>query len=199
MEELRMKQQVIVTNDIIKKAVIGLRVPKDFFISSGVGESDITVHAGSYHLALRDAGIEQCNIMVYSSTLSAIAHEIPKGSVQLQHGAVLETIMACSNSQDGERATAGIIYAWLIEKNTGKKHGGFVCEYSGHDEEDHARETLRRSLKELYTNGYEEDYELTEPRFIIRSLVPKKRFGTAMVVMCFVNHEIPVLEMPEAA
>ena len=33
------------------------RIPKDFFITSGIGESDLAIHAGSYHLALREAGI----------------------------------------------------------------------------------------------------------------------------------------------
>ena len=42
---------------------IGTRIPKDYFVTSGVGECDITVHAGSFHLALRDAGIERYNIM----------------------------------------------------------------------------------------------------------------------------------------
>ena len=49
--------------------IAGNRIPKDFFITGGIGQSDITVHAGSYHLALREAGIEPYNIMVYSSKL----------------------------------------------------------------------------------------------------------------------------------
>ena len=56
--------------------LIGCRIPKDFFITKGVGESDITVHAGSYHLALRQAGIEMCNIMTYSSILPGVANII---------------------------------------------------------------------------------------------------------------------------
>ena len=49
--------------------IIGQRVPRRFFVAIGRGESDVTVHAGSYHLALKDAGIEMCNIMKYSSIL----------------------------------------------------------------------------------------------------------------------------------
>ena len=56
--------------------VIGTRIPKDYFVTSGAGESDITIHAGSYHLALKDAGIERCNIMTYSSILPSIANRI---------------------------------------------------------------------------------------------------------------------------
>ena len=47
------------------QVLVGCRIPKDYFVTKGHGESDITVHAGSYHLALKEAGIEMCNIMTY--------------------------------------------------------------------------------------------------------------------------------------
>ena len=53
--------------------LVGNRIPKDFFVTTGTGESDLTIHAGSYHLALKNAGIEMCNIMTYSSILPNIA------------------------------------------------------------------------------------------------------------------------------
>ena len=49
--------------------IVGQRVPRNFFVTTGKGESDITIHAGSYHMALKDADIEMCNIMQYSSIL----------------------------------------------------------------------------------------------------------------------------------
>ncbi len=61
-----------------KNLVVGNRIPRDYFVTTGSGESDITVHAGSYHLALKSAGIEMANIMTYSSILPGIANEIPK-------------------------------------------------------------------------------------------------------------------------
>lgn len=35
-----------------RNLLVGNRIPYEFFICSGSGESDITVHAGSFHLAL---------------------------------------------------------------------------------------------------------------------------------------------------
>ena len=35
--------------------ILGNRIPRDYFITRGWGQSDITVHAGSYHLALFSA------------------------------------------------------------------------------------------------------------------------------------------------
>lgn len=176
-------------------ATIGTRVPKDYFVATGNGESDITVHAGSYHLALRDAGIEMCNVITYSSILPACANEVQRPR-ELIHGSVLETIMAVSTSRKGKRATAGIIWGWLFDRDSGEKHGGLVCEYNGNLSPAHAEEQLRESLRELYSNGYSESFHLDDIRLHLESFTPRKRFGTAIVSLCFLNHYIPVLESP---
>ncbi len=175
------------------KVLVGCRVPKDFFITSGKGESDITVHAGSYHLALNEAGIERCNIMSYSSTLPGIAREVPKDPELLTHGAVLEVINAVAHSEKEVRATAAIIFGWLYYKDTDKKYAGFVCEYNGHDTEKEAIESLKKSLNELYTAGYDAKFDLKDIKTISCSIIPKKKYGTALCALCFVNYEVPVL------
>jgi arginine decarboxylase len=144
-------------------------------------------------LALRDAGIEMCNIMTYSSILPAIANEVPKPEI-LRHGAVMETIMATATAFAGDRASAGIIWGWLQNKQTGERQGGLVCEYNGCLEEPEVEQQLRASIEELYTNGYSDDFDLEETRLIMRSFVPEKRFGTALVGLCFLNYLWPVLQ-----
>lgn len=190
MEKTAVKTQLIFKK---KKIVLGNRIPRDFFVTSGKGESDITVHAGSYHLALRTAGIERFNIINYSSILPGIANRIEKPQEQV-HGAVMESIMACSNSKKGERATASIIFGWLFDRATGEKFGGIVCEYNGHDSAADAEKSLQKSIQELYTNGFSEDYVLRDIEIHTESFKPKKKFGTALVSICFVNHEYPILE-----
>ena len=176
-----------------KQIMIGNRVPRDFFITSGKGQSEITIHAGSYHLALKDAGIEMCNIVTYSSILPGIANEVERPE-SLVHGSVIETIMACCNAQRGQVATAGIIFGWLYDRLTGKKYGGLVCEYNGHDSEEEAVKSLKASLYELYTNGFKEKYEIRDVKVISRSFVPEKKFGTALVALCFTNYQCPIIE-----
>lgn len=177
-----------------KSLLIGNRIPKDFFLTSGTGESDITVHAGSYHLALKDAGIEKCNIITYSSILPSIATEIPKpGNNEFVHGSVMETIMACANSSQGERATAGLIIGWLYDKETNEKFGGLVCEYHGNNSEEEAVQKLQMSLNELCTNGFSEKFNLSETKIVTKSFVPTKKFGTALVALCFVDYAYPIL------
>lgn len=176
-----------------KNILIGNRVPRDYFITKGSGESNIQVHAGSYHLALKAADIEAFNIMTYSSILPAIAREIQRPSGMV-HGSVMETIMAVSNMPKGKRATAAIIFGWLYDKKTGKKYGGLVCEYNGSLTEKKAGESLRASLDELYFNGFSEQYEIRDIKLTTNSFVPRKKYGTALVALCFVNYEVPVLK-----
>ena len=181
-----------VNQAVISNVLIGNRIPKDFFITNGRGESDITIHAGSYHLALREAGIEMCNIMTYSSILPPIATEIPRPEV-LNHGAVMECIMAVSDQPKGIRATAGIIFGWLFDKETKRKHGGLVCEYNGSLPEDEVRDQLRASLNELYTNGYSDQFDMSNIELISDSFVPDKKYGTCLVSLCFTNYLCPIL------
>lgn len=172
---------------------IGNRIPKDFFITKGRGESDITIHAGSYHLALREAGIEMSNIMTYSSILPGIANEIPRPE-KLTHGAVMECIMAVADKEKGQRATAGITFGWLYDRQTQQKHGGLVCEYNGSDTEESAREQLSMSLQELYTNGYSEQFEMKNIEMISDSFVPEKKYGTCLISICFTNYVCPIVD-----
>ncbi len=173
--------------------ITGNRIPKDFFVTHGYGQSDITVHAGSYHLALKEAGIECYNIITYSSILPAIAREVAKPKNYV-HGSVAETIMAVANSKKGQRATAGIIYGWLYDKQNGKKYGGLVCEYNGSFTEKKAGESLKASLNELYVHGFSEKYSLQETRLLTKSFVPTKKYGTCLIALCFVNYIYPLID-----
>ncbi len=172
--------------------VIGNRIPRDYFITKGTGESDITVHAGSFHLALKTAGIERFNIMTYSSILPGIAREVEKPA-EFVHGAVMESILAVANGTQGERLTAGIICGWLYDRNNGERFGGLVCEHNGNYPVDEIQQLLHSSLFELYQNGFEDDFELRDIRTITETFVPKKRYGTALVALCFTNYIYPVL------
>lgn len=172
--------------------LVGNRIPKDYFVTKGKGESDITIHAGSYHLALKEAGIESYNIMTYSSILPGIATEIPKPE-GLVHGSVMESIMAVSHSNKGERATAGIIYGWLFDRQTGEKFGGLVCENYGNETKEEIGGKLHQSLDELYYNGFSEKFELRDIHLTVESFVPQKKHGTAIVALCFTNYIYPII------
>lgn len=174
--------------------IIGNRIPRSYFITTGVGESDITIHAGSYHLALRDAGIEMANIMTYSSILPGIAIETPKPDrKQIVHGSVMESIMAVSHVEKGEQANAGIIFGWLHDRKTDERYGGLVCEHSGSYGDEQLHKNLNDSLNELYVNGFEEEFYIKDAYTITESFVPKKKHGTALVSLCFTDYIYPII------
>jgi len=182
--------------DNIFHQLVGNRVPKDFFVATGFGESDNTVHAGSYHLALKRAGIEMCNIMTYSSILPKIATEIPKPD-KLVHGSVMESILSVCNVQRGEYGIAGLIYGWLYDKKTSEKYGGLVCEIAGEYTTIELQKKLNMSIEELYYNGYSDDFELKERKTLLCDIKPEKKYGTCLVGLCFVNYHYPILRTKE--
>lgn len=178
-----------------KKILIGNRIPGKYFITSGCGESDNQIHAGSFDLALRDARIENFNIIKYSSILpeNSSLVEMPASYV---HGSVAETIMAVSSTESGERVTAGLIIGRIFDRSLGRVTGGLVAEHRSSRNEQDARENLSACMDEMFTSRYgnNKNLELVDKQVIIRSFVPKKKFGTAIVAIVFVDYEVPVVE-----
>jgi arginine decarboxylase len=172
--------------------IIGNRIPKDYFVTSGIGESSITVHAGSFDAALREAGIHDYNIIRYSSIMPRIAKKVERPKLH-HHGAVMEVIMAESNGVQGERVTAGLVIGWIHNKKTGSKYGGLVAEYNGHADEETARGILDKSIHEMFEARFDSstDFELREIEVILRSFTPRKKFGSAVVAICFTSYEYP--------
>ncbi|MGL4908870.1 MAG: pyruvoyl-dependent arginine decarboxylase [Bacteroidales bacterium] len=172
---------------------LGCRVPKDYFETKGKGQSDIAVHAGSYHLALKDANIEKYNIMTYSSILPGIANLIEQPK-EMTHGCVVESIMSTCTVNKGERGTAGIVYGWLYNRKTNERYGGLVCENFGDFSPEDLRKHLMLSIHELYENGFEEDYKLDDIHYLNESIVPTKKHGTALVSLCFTSYFHPIIK-----
>lgn len=170
----------------------GNRIPADYFETSGTGESDIAIHAGSYHLALKAARIERFNIMTYSSILPGIANRIERPQ-EMTHGAVLESIMSVCNAEKGQQATAGIIYSWLYDRQDNTRFGGLVCEHEGNYDLRELERRLKASLEELYHNGFSEQYNLGEPHILSESFIPRKAYGTALTALCFTSYYHPVI------
>ena len=79
--------------------VLGNRVPYEYFLTKGKGESNagsegLPYETGSYDAALNDAGIQNSNVIEYTSVIPVGAKEIPKeeGLKRLNWGEVLEVI-----------------------------------------------------------------------------------------------------------
>ena len=88
--------------------ILGNRVPYEYFITTGKGESaagseGLPYETGSYDAALNDAGIQNTNVIEYTSVMPTEAKEISKeeGLKRIQWGEVLECIKAQSNGKKG--------------------------------------------------------------------------------------------------
>lgn len=174
------------------RLLLGNRIPYEFFITKGSGESDITIHAGSFHLALCHAGIGMKNIVTYSSVLPAEARQIPMPEY-LKQGDVTEAILAAGHCRKGERITAGMALAWLYDQDSGVKFGGLVCELSGNYPVEEMEGKLNESMQEVYRHGYEA-YRLGDLQVITETFVPHKQYGTALVALCFNSYIYPLLD-----
>lgn len=182
----------------------GPRIPTAYFATTGVGQSDQGIppdpyETFSYDLALLQAGIENFNVVYYTSVLPPESYEVTLDSVKphIHHGSVLETIMAKAGGMKGDTVCAGVGRVWAKNKE-GKSIGGFAAEYErvytgtmvdrmrAHDE---AKKQLTASLNhELSIRGLTQDGAMI---YDITSLQITKKYGMALSALGFVGFIYP--------
>ena len=78
-------------------------IPKYFFLTKGVGKHKENL--SSFELALRDAGIQHCNIVTVSSIIPPGCRLIPKekGVQMLQPGEITFVVLARNSTDEPHR------------------------------------------------------------------------------------------------
>ena len=199
-----------------KFIVLGNRVPYEYFLTKGKGESaagseGLPYETGSYDAALNDAGIENTNVIEYTSVIPVGAKEIPKeqGLKRLNWGEVLEVIKAQSNGKRGEHMSAAVMTTTIIDPN-GKYLGGFACEYSGSGTRKEAEDSLIISIAGMIkrrgygnikgeTKMYKDNitdtgYKIHPGKiFIYDDIKVNQEHGSVFCAICFVSHRYPHL------
>ena len=192
---------VMVTLPLFADESFGCRIPTAYFATSGTGQSDEGIppdpyETFSYDLALQAAGIDNFNVVYYTSVLPPESYEVPIATVKpyFNHGAVLESIMAKAGGYRGDTVAAGVGRVWAIDPGTGKKVGGFAAEYeriydrqkvSPEQAEKDAIEQLSKSLEhELDIRGLKQKGDM---KFNVTSLYIEKKYGIALAALGFVN------------
>ena len=169
---------------------IGNRVPSEYFIVQGVGESDLGYHPGAFDLALEKAGIPNYNLVSYSSLLPKNAKRIDPVK-NYEHGAVLEAITAeAKGLLYPKLLTAGIIIT-KVTKN-GELVGGLVAEYNGEGTREECADYLSANMASMVKRRYGEEVE-TDSEFFIESIEPKSKYACALVVIGFTSYKVPIL------
>jgi arginine decarboxylase len=173
---------------------IGCRIPKDYFWAIGWGESDVGIETGSYDAALTMAGIENFNVMLYTSVLPPEAVELPH-LPDIHHGSVLEGILAIQHTEKPKtRVTAGVLLAKVFRTEDESYLGGFACEYAGHESVEEAERNLRQAMTELFARRYSPTlYRLEFGKSVVRTFTPTKQFGTVLVGIGFASYLSPVI------
>ena len=196
--------------------ILGNRIPYEYFATSGKGESEagsegLKYETGSYDAALTDAGIEDCNIIEYTSVIPTHAKLISReeGIKRINWGEAMECIKAQANGDKGQFISTAVLTTDVFDHNN-KYLGGFALEYSGSGSKEQAINSLSASLKGLIERrGYglinnkvemfkdnitSKNYRLYPGKiFIYDSLTVKKEHGTVFCALCWVSHKYPQL------
>ena len=179
------------------------RIPKEFVIAAGAGQTGFgpgndPFETGSYDQALVDAGIENFNIVKYTSVIPPEAYEISMEDAVSRglthHGMVLECIMARQDGIQGEHVCAGVGRASVWDDN-GELIGGFATEYEGHGSTTFAARELKTALHGIFERRNYEDkgYSMGDMHFVTKDLVIDESFGTVLVAVGFMTFTLIVL------
>jgi arginine decarboxylase len=182
----------------LRYSEIGCRIPKEYFWVIGWGESDVGIETGSYDAALHMAGIENYNMMLYTSVLPPEAAELDH-LPDIHHGSVLEGIIAVQHTDKPRtRITAGLLLAKVYHISDGSYLGGFSCEYAGHGSIEEAQANLDDAMQQLFARRYKSRlYRLEFGKLVVRTFMSKALFGTILVGIGFASYLVPLLK-PEA-
>lgn len=196
--------------------VLGNRVPYEYFMTKGKGESDagskfLPYETGSYDAALTMAGIQNANVIEYTSVMPTEAKEISKeeGLKRMQWGEVMEVIKAQANGEKGSTISSAVMITTVHDPN-GKYLGGFACEYSGSDTRKVVEQSLEKSIegmierrgygsvkngvKMYHDNVTDKGYKIHPGKiFEYESLDVKKKHGSVLTAICFVSYRYPTL------
>lgn len=118
---------------IKRTRIVGSRIPRRMFFTWGYGNSNVSVETGSFDAALFNATIADMNVMKYTSVLPVESRIVARSNVSLEHGAVLEAIMAQCDGKKYDSITAGIKWVRVRRLQDNAELGGYVVEYPSSD------------------------------------------------------------------
>jgi arginine decarboxylase len=128
------------------------RIPYEYFLTKGSGESNVAskgfpYETGSYDQALNVAGIQNANVIEYTSVIPTGAKEITReeGLSRIQWGEVMECIKAQANGPKGSFISAAVMTTSVYDPS-GKYLGALACEYSDSGDQKACEKSLTESI-----------------------------------------------------
>jgi arginine decarboxylase len=177
------------------------RIPEKYIVAMGAGQSnfgpgDDPWETTAYDIALLGGGIENCNIVKYTSVIPKEAELISLSQAKdeglMHHGMVLECIMAQTNGNQGQHICAGV-GTFEVHNRDNELIGGFAVEYEGAGSPEKAQKMLAKSMDGLFKRrSYPgRGYHMRNKEFHIKDLVVDDKYGTVLVGLCFVSFVVP--------
>lgn len=153
-------------------------IPKEFFITSGKAASPVS-ELNAFDLALKKAGIAQCNLVSVSSILPLGCKERKRRKITA--GAITYAVIARMDGDEGTTIGAGI--AWTWEKN-GKY--GLVAEAHGYMDSKALMETLEWKIKEMAKIREIEIDKINYRTEVLR--VPMDNYGCVIATLVYATN-----------
>ena len=200
--------QTSTSSETASGKVFGNRIPMEYFVTSGQGDTDIGPgddpwETGAYDLALLDAKLANFNVIEYTSVLPPEVKEVPltEAEKSFHHGAVIETIMASANGVKGNILCTGVGRIQISRKSDEKHIGGFAAEYEKvyrdnditiEEAKRVANEMLHTSLMGIVNRRYSSsEYEFFSEQHTVNAFKVEKSYGTSLVALCWISHIYP--------
>ncbi|MCK5251794.1 MAG: pyruvoyl-dependent arginine decarboxylase, partial [Thermoplasmata archaeon] len=156
----------------------GFLVPRGFFVVSGEAHEGASA-LNAFDLALKDAGITQCNLVEVSSILPHECQEVEP--VDIPTGAVTFCVMAKMAGTLGERIGCGLAWAWGTT-GSGERYG-IVAEHHGSSS---SGEIERMLMVKLERMAEVRGMRIEDPSLRTRSMVCEGNYGCVVATLVFV-------------
>jgi len=151
-------------------------IPKEFFVTSGRATSSIS-ELNAFDLALKNAGIAQCNLVSVSSVIPPGCREIKLKQIPI--GSITHAVVARMSAEGEARIGAGIAWGWEKEKRY-----GIVAETRGYMDKKTLEKTLEWRIREM-ANIREIKIDKINYRFETLN-VPTNNYGCVMAALIYI-------------
>jgi arginine decarboxylase len=152
-------------------------IPKEFFVTSGRATSQVS-ELNAFDLALKKAGISQCNIVSVSSVLPPKCKERKWKDIPI--GAITYAVVARMDGKEKTIISAGI--AWTWEKT---KEYGIVAEAHGNMNLKALEDTLEWKIREM---AKIREIEIGKVMCRTETLkVPENNYGSVIVALVYAS------------
>ena len=150
-------------------------IPKEFFVTGGKATSRIS-ELNAFDLALKEAGIAQCNLVYVSSIIPPGCEEVELRPIPV--GAITYVVMSRMDGKGEEKIGAGV--AWSFGR---KKGYGIVAEAHGCFGEKEIRKVLESRIHEMAKTR---SIEVDRINYRIETLnVPSGSYGCVIAALVY--------------